>query len=276
MPATRTRSGSSGNCRRAQAAELGVMSNFQKYSAYYDLLYRDKDYEGEAQYVADTLRAVSPGIRKVLEFGAGTGKHGRLLAGKGFEVRGIERSAEMAALANSMAVPGPGSFTCRVGDIIDVSPGEKFDAVIALFHVISYLTDNAALLKVFRTASDCLDSGGTFFFDVWHGPAVLTERPTERTKAVADDRYSVRRTARPCLDTNAGTVKVVYEMECEDALSKTTDRFGEEHLMHYLFPTEVDLLARSAGFQIVKTEEFLTAAPVSSSTWGVAYVLRKS
>src|SRR5215475_7564399 len=93
-------------------------SNFQKYSAYYDLLYQDKDYAAEAKYVERTLRSANPDARKILELGSGTGRHGRLLAALGFSVHGIERSPDMVAMA--LAAPGPsranGSFTCEVGD----------------------------------------------------------------------------------------------------------------------------------------------------------------
>ena len=53
---------------------------FQRYSRYYDLLYRDKDYDAEADDVARTLRSADPTARKLLEIGFGTGRHGRLLA----------------------------------------------------------------------------------------------------------------------------------------------------------------------------------------------------
>ena len=65
---------------------------FQLYSKYYDLLYRDKDYAAEAAYVARTLRNAIPSARELLEFGSGTGRHGRLLALRGFSVVGVERS----------------------------------------------------------------------------------------------------------------------------------------------------------------------------------------
>ena len=38
-------------------------------------------------------------------------------------------------------------------------------------------------------------------------------------------------------------------MECEDRSCGETVRFSEEHLMRYLFPTEVDFLAESCGMQ---------------------------
>lgn len=253
------------------------MSNFQKYSAFYDLLYRDKDYAAEAAYVARLIRSSVPAVSSILELGSGTGRHGRLLAEMGFKVHGIERSPEMVALAQADQSPasGVGSFTCEVGDICKARLDRSFDAVISLFHVISYQTDNQTLQAAFQVAADHLKPGGVFLFDVWHGPAVLTQGPSQRVKEVADERYSVKRTARPDLDTNASTVKVVFEMDCEDKLTGSATQFSEEHLMRYLFQTEIDFLARKCGLQRVLSEEFLTGAPPSPSTWGVVYLLKK-
>src|SRR4051812_19274508 len=114
---------------------------FLRYGTYYDLLYRDKDYSGEAEYVVKTLRSASPVARNLLEFGSGTGRHGRLLAQYGFQVFGIERSEAMVAAASKMSAEVPnteGRFDCMQGDIRSVKLGRSFDAVVSLFHVISY------------------------------------------------------------------------------------------------------------------------------------------
>jgi SAM-dependent methyltransferase len=255
------------------------MSNFQRYSAFYDLLYRDKDYAAEADYVVAIIRSAVPTARSVLELGSGTGRHGRLLAATGFDVHGIERSPEMVSLARSgRSLPSSenrGAFTCEVGDICAIDLGRTFDAVIALFHVIGYQTSNGALEAAVRVAVQHLAPGGVFIFDVWHGPAVLSQGPSRRVKEVADERYRVKRTAFPELDSNRGTVKILYQIECSDMSLGENVRFTEEHLMRYLFPTEVDLLARSCGMRIAKTEEFLTREPPSPSTWGVTYVLQR-
>jgi hypothetical protein len=154
----------------------------------------------------------------------------------------------LAKLARSpKSSNGLDSFNCEVGDICKTRLGRTFDAVISLFHVISYQTTNQALQVSFQVASDHLATGGLFLFDVWHGPAVLSQGPSVRVKEVADERYQVRRTPRPELDTNLSTVNVVYQMNCEDQLSKETIQLSEEHLMRYLFPTEIDLLAKICG-----------------------------
>lgn len=253
--------------------------NFQKYSAYYDLLYRDKDYAGEAKYIVRTIRSLAPDASAILELGSGTGRHGRLLAILGFHVHGIERSVDMVAMAHAEpALPmtgTAGSFTCEVGDVRSANLGRTFDAVIALFHVISYQTTNEDLRAAFRVAARHLAPGGVFLFDVWHGPAVLTDLPKERIKTVSSEHFEITRVARPELNTNRSTVKVTYHMECRDRRCGDVVRFSEEHLLRYLFPTEIELLADGCGMRLMKAEEFYTGQPSSRSTWGVAYLLQK-
>jgi SAM-dependent methyltransferase len=251
--------------------------NFQKYSAYYDLLYADKDYAAEAGYVARMLRGANPTVRTVLELGSGTGRHGRLLAGMGFDIYGIERSPEMAAIArsDSQSESCGGSFTCEVGDLRIVRVGRRFDAVVSLFHVISYQTTNDDLGAAFRTAAEHLEKGGLFLFDVWHGPAVVATEPSIRKKEVAKGRYKVKRVAYPERDATAETVKVIYTLDCEDIESGERAQFQEEHVMRYLFPAEIEKFANEAGFTLITAEEFLTARTPSEETWGVAYLLKK-
>jgi SAM-dependent methyltransferase len=191
----------------------------------------------------------------------------------GFTVHGVERSAEMVEIAQA-AGEGRG-FTCQVGDICALDLGRTFDAVISLFHVISYQTTDQALAAAFGVAARHLKPGGAFLFDVWHGPAVVAQTPEPRVKEVADAAHSVRRTARPLHDAAAGTVNVVFDMDCTDLASGARARFSEEHLMRYLFPEEIQSLAAAAGLQPVGSEEFLTRRPPSAETWGVAYLMQR-
>lgn len=252
---------------------------FQRYSAYYDLLYRDKDYTAEVAYLTHVLRSVSPEAKNLLEFGSGTGRHGRLLAGQGFEVFGVERSEKMTVAAKQSSgeteFAFDGNFDCMQGDIRVVNLGRTFDAVLALFHVVSYQTGNDDLLRTFGSAARHLRSGGIFLFDVWHGPAVLHERPSVRVKRVEDENTRLIRIAEPELDTNAGVVTVRYTMLAESKADGKLARYGEEHHMRYLFPSEIDLLAGQTGFEVQRSEEFRTGKPPGESTWGVAYLLRK-
>jgi len=77
------------------------MSVFNKYSRYYNLLYRDKDYAGEADYVHELIRKYSPDAKSLLDLGCGTGRHAFPLAKKGYSVTGVDISEEMLAVASS-------------------------------------------------------------------------------------------------------------------------------------------------------------------------------
>src|ERR1035437_6063641 len=121
-----------------------MSKNFQIYSKYYNLLYGDKDYRAEANYVAKRLKTFVPKAKSILEFGSGTGGHGILLQKKGFTVFGLDQSEYMVAEAKRKGLP------CRVANISAFTLKAKYDVVVSLFHVVSYLTDNEALTATFR------------------------------------------------------------------------------------------------------------------------------
>ena len=127
------------------------MSVFGKYSRYYDLLYRDKDYAAEAEFVRGMLQKHRPDAHSLLDLGCGTGRHAALLARAGYTVTGVDRSQEMLEVARSQdALPG---LDFVRGDLRGIRLGRKFDVVLSLFHVMSYQTSNADLDATFATAS---------------------------------------------------------------------------------------------------------------------------
>ncbi|NVN97985.1 MAG: class I SAM-dependent methyltransferase [Geobacteraceae bacterium] len=243
---------------------------FDVYGRYYDLLYQDKDYAAEAGYIDALLKRYGIAGSDLLEFGSGTGKHGRLLAERGYKVIGIERSAEMVA----KAAPADG-FVCQQGDIRAVSLGRTFNAVISLFHVISYQTGNSDVQGVFSRAAEHLLPGGLFLFDVWYSPAVYAQKPEVRVKRLLDDDLEVTRIAEPVSWPNENRIDVNYTIH---ALQKSNGQFStlsESHPMRHFSIPELDLLAEAAGFERLRAEEFLSGAEPGEQTWGVCFVLRR-
>ena len=183
-------------------------SVFREYGRYYDLLYRDKDYLGETDYVHDLLVRFGVPTGSVLELGSGTGRHGSLLAKAGYTVLGLERSETMIALACAGdETPG---FTCRRGDIRSARLERKFDAVISLFHVISYQVSDEDLLETFRTARAHVSAGAPFIFDFWYGPAVIAQKPSVREKIFEDEHLTVRRRSEPSWDIVAESYRCAF------------------------------------------------------------------
>jgi SAM-dependent methyltransferase len=244
---------------------------FDAYSRYYNLLYRDKDYAAEVNYIDLLLQRHGIGGKDLLEFGSGTGKHGHLLAESGYRVTGIERSAEMVALV----IPSVG-FACQQGDICTVQLGRTFDAVLALFHVISYQTSNDDVKAVFARAAEHLRLGGLFVFDVWYSPAVFSQRPAVRVKRLEGKGVRITRIAEPEIHCNENRVDVNYSIFAEDVTTGAVQTLAETHPMRHFSLPELDLLADLAGFERLAAEGFLTGERASEDTWGLCVVLRKA
>ena len=160
---------------------------FDAYARYYDLLYREKDYAAEAEYVASHMRRHAPEAANILELGCGTGAHAEHLARLGYTVHGVDQSDPMLARAAVRKSGLPAKTAAQLsfgrGDVRTVRTGAHYDVVISLFHVMSYQTSNADLRAAFTTAAAHLRPGGLFLFDFWYGPAVLAQQPEVREAA---------------------------------------------------------------------------------------------
>jgi SAM-dependent methyltransferase len=250
---------------------------FADYARYYDLLYRDKDYAAEADYVAGLIKKYHPGAESILELGSGTGIHASLLTEKGFGVHGIERSPEMLARSRTLTEnlgTEQERLTFSPGDIREIRLNKYFDAVIALFHVMSYQTTNKDVTAAFQTARQHLKTGGIFLFDVWYGPAVLTDRPEVRIKRMADDQTEVTRLAEPVLHPNENLVDVHYHMFVRTRSAQAVSELKETHVMRYFFKPEVERIAFDAGFQCLHAEEWLSGRRIGCDTWGICFLLK--
>ncbi len=246
--------------------------NFQLYSRYYDLLYRDKPYREEAEYVRKTLLLSNPGIKDILELGCGSGAHAAFLGEMGFRVTGIDRSAEMIAQAKAKHIPG---FEAQEGNITDFELGKKFNAAISLFHVMSYLTETEDVLRCLRQVNRHLETGGLFLFDCWFTPGVYNLKPEKRSKTFEDDQLKVERFSESQMDLAKNTVDVHFDVRILDKKNGKEEHIQENHLMRHFGVPEIALLASWSGFELTRAEEFLSGQEAGITSWACCFVLRK-
>lgn len=255
------------------------MSVFGNYARYYDLLYRDKDYVGEAQFIHRLIQAHAPDAQNILDLGCGTGSHAILLAKEGYYTHGVDFSQEMLQKADSHLSQLPQDLVSRLkfshGDIRKVRLNRTFDVVLSLFHVISYQTTNEDLLAAFATVKEHLKPGGIVIFDVWYGSAVLTERPTIRVKRLEDEEILVTRIAEPVLYPNENLVDVNYQVFIRDKSSNAVEELQETHRMRYLFKPELDLFLNQFDFKLINYGEWMTGCELGCETWGVFFIAQR-
>lgn len=252
---------------------------FDKYSHYYDLLYRDKDYAGEARFVHDCLLRYSSAPGFLLELGCGTGRHALEFAKLGWRVKGYDVSAGMVENARQRAMQVPADLQSKlifdVGDIRSLRDPGGFDAVISLFHVISYQTTNNDLANAIATAAAHLRPGGLFLFDFWFGPAVLSDPPVVRIKRMQDELTFVTRLAEPEVDYTSNIVTLNYEILVENRDSNAISKIHEQHRMRYLFLPELEFFLNAHGLETAETGRWMDRVTVGKNTWYAWLLARK-
>ena len=256
-----------------------MTANFAHYTPYYDLLYSDKNYHAEVEYLCELIyEHTKMSTYSLLELGCGTGIHASIMASHGLSVFGVDLSSEMLEFAQARAkkegFKSP-QLSFEKGDARTFRISRKFDVVVSLFHVLSYQTAEVDLQAMMQTAAIHLESDGLFIFDFWYGPAVLWQRPIVRAKRLANDQLEIIRLAEPVVHDAINTVDVNYTVLIKDKLSKKINEIKETHTMRYLFLPEIDLLLDANGFERIGAEEWLTRKSPSLDTWGVCVIARK-
>jgi SAM-dependent methyltransferase len=254
------------------------MTLFDEYARYYDLFYAEKDYAAESAFVSKIVRRHVPGARSLLEFGCGSARHAFEFVRDGFAVTGVELSPGMIAHGKKQMTQLPvdlrAKLTLTQGDATQFAPTMTYDAVIALFHVVSYQTTNQALAGILRSARAALGQDGVFVFDFWYGPTVLKERPQVRVKRVETEDVCLTRIAEPVHVVNRNIVDVNYTLIVADRNGCGVREFKETHSMRYLFLPEIALLAGAASFEIAESGEWLTSGPLHDGCWAGYVALR--
>jgi SAM-dependent methyltransferase len=233
--------------------------------------------EAAARYDLDAGRMNSPEVLgptldflleraaggRILEFAVGTGRVAVPLHERGAEVIGIELSEPMAARVRE-----------KVGDAIPVvigdmstatAPGE-FSLVLLVFNTISNLLTQAEQVACFANAARHLAPGGAFVIECFVPP--LRRLPPGQLAApfeVTEEHLG--------LDT--------YDLVEQRLTSHhywtrggVTTVFRSEH--RYVWPSELDLMARLAGLELVERVADWDGSPFTDDSTSALSVWRKA
>jgi SAM-dependent methyltransferase len=196
-----------------------------------------------------------------LELGIGTGRIALPLAERGVPVHGIELSEAM--LTRLRAKPGAERIGLTVGDFATTTVGATFMLAYLVANTIMNLTTQDEQVDCFRNVAAHLEPGGCFVIEVLV-PRLRRLPPGERFQPFAVspthlgfDEYDVAR---------QGLISHHYWIE-EGGVEVLSPPF------RYVWPSELDLMARLAGMRLRerwagwKREPFTSESEKHVSVW---------
>ncbi len=142
---------------------------YQALAPFYDALNRDVDYVTWADFAERCFAAHFPGnVESVLDLACGTGRMTVELAGRGYDMIGVDASPQMLAMAYEKAVSAGLSerilYLCQ--NMCDFELYGTVEAVVCCLDSINHVTDRRDLSRCFHWVHNYLVPGGLFLFDV--------------------------------------------------------------------------------------------------------------
>ena len=245
------------------------------YADEYDELYREKDYEAECDLIEEALRRFGCGsTRSVLDLGCGTGNHSIRLALRGYDVTGVDVSAQMLSVARRKSAKAQVRIEWIEADVRGAGAGRVFDVGLFMFAVLGYMLPNEDVMAALRSARRQIRKDGLLCFDVWYGPSVLHVRPSERARTVSIPGGQLVRIVTSRLDIRRHACEVHYHFW--RIVGTRVEAEGEEvHTVRYFFPMELELMLAQSGFSLASLTAFPSVdRPADESTWNVFAVAR--
>ena len=196
-----------------------------------------------------------------LEFGIGTGRIALPLSQRGIRVHGIDLSEAM--VSRLRAKSGADQIGVTVGDFATTTVPERFSVAYLVFNTIMNLTTQDEQIACFRNVAAHLRPGGCFVIEVMvpdlqRLPPGETVRPfTVSATRLGFDEYDV---------ASQGLISHHY-WAVDDRL------VGDSMPFRYVWPAELDLMARLAGMSLRerwsgwKREPFTSDSRQHVSVW---------
>ncbi len=202
------------------------MSSYGIFARFYDKLTGNVEYEKRAEYFRTLLSANGVKGGSVLDLACGTGRLLYEMAAFGFDVIGVDASAEMLCIAQSHPKAGEVKplLLCQRMQNLDLY--DTVDAVVCSLDSINHLTSPQDVKAAFGRVSLFLNPGGVFVFDV---NTVFKHRNILANNTFVYDLDELYCVWQNELDSDTDTVEITLDFfqEDGDAYYRSSESFSE-------------------------------------------------
>ena len=248
-----------------------IEESYSSFAQVYDLFMSEIPYEMWEQYVKELLRerGITDGL--VLELGCGTGTFTELLAKDGYDMIGVDNSAEMLETAALKKEKSGLDILYLMQDMREFELYGTVRAVISVCDSLNYITEEEELCEVFRLVNNYLDPGGIFIFD-FNTTYKYRELLGDRTIAESREECSF------IWDNYYYEEEKINEYELSLFIREEEDLYRRYQETHYQKAYELEImkeLLEKAGLEFVTAYEAFTEEAPSEMSERIYVVARE-
>jgi SAM-dependent methyltransferase len=212
-----------------------------------------------------------------LDLCCGTGTAIELLSERGFDMAGVDGSAEMLNAAHRKLRGSGADLYHQVLPRLKIQMRKTprktrtFDFVVSFYDSLNYLDSARKLGETFKAVQQHLNPGGLFVFDMNTAKALTTIWDSQTHAEVRDDLVWVYRNHYNAKRGSA-TVRATFFVN----KGKRWERFDEDHTEYAYSNTHIRTLLRQAGFKVEGIYNCYTMRKASRETDRICVVARNS
>ena len=223
-------------------------SAYANLAKWFEYLNDDCGYENWSQYLILKLERFS--LVSGLDMGCGGGWFTRAFQKHGYQMTGVDKSAEMLDFAQEKAMQEGVRSEYLLGDITTFKSPKKFDFVTAINDCVNYIP-KTKLVTAFKKIYNALGKGGVFLFDISSERKFLNK--IANTVSV-DDREDVTYMSFNKAEEDGATLEVTLFVKRTDG---SYERLDETHRQYRYTKAEILYALEQAGFTLLEAEGFL-------------------
>lgn len=243
------------------------MEAYTSFAAVYDRFMDETPYDAWCENIVRELRAHDIKNGLVLELGCGTGCMTELLAGRGYDMIGVDLSDEMLNLAQDKKAASGHDILYLNQDMREFELYGTVRAVVSVCDSVNYLLSDEDIIACFLLVNNYLDPGGIFMFDFntkykyeQIGDATIAENRDE-CSFIWENYYD----RESCINEYGLTIFVRNE-EGSEGGQELFLRFMEEHLQRGYTLEEMKRLIKASGLEFVRAYDADTLSEVCDTS----------
>lgn len=244
------------------------MTSYADFAYIYDMLTEDVEYSKRADYIEKLFEKYmdkKPSL--VADIGCGTGTMCSILAGRGYDMIGIDSSDSMLNVAREKS--DDKNILYLLQDMTEFELYGTVDVCLSLLDSVNYLTEDGDFDKLIKLVKNYLNPDGLFIFDI-NTPYKFENILSDNIYTYEDDKIFY--TWENSFDGKLCEFYLNFFVKRDD---DTYDRITEQHFERCYEIDELTQIIQNNGMKVVSVFGDMSEKMYKNSDERVYFIVKK-